>query len=46
MPARALLPKDGGIGTDIATGAQSGSPVSESVLTALGKKAEIAFNQR
>lgn len=44
--ANALLPKEGGIGAELATGAQSASPLSDSVLTALGKKAEVAFNQR
>ncbi|MBC5829337.1 MAG: SDR family NAD(P)-dependent oxidoreductase [Candidatus Eremiobacteraeota bacterium] len=44
--ANALLPKEGGIDKNLASGAQSASPLSESVLTALGKKAEIAFNQR
>lgn len=43
--ANSLLPKEG-IGNAVATGAQSASPISESLLTALGKKAEVAYNQR
>jgi short-subunit dehydrogenase len=40
-----LLPGPGGIDREKRTGAQSASPVTESPLTALGKKAERDYNQ-
>jgi NAD(P)-dependent dehydrogenase (short-subunit alcohol dehydrogenase family) len=44
--AARLLPKEGGIGTDNARGYESATAVTESFLTTLSKRAEIALHQR
>lgn len=44
--ADALLPRPGGIETQMARGHESASAVTESPITALGKKAERDFNQQ
>ena len=44
--ADALLPRPGGIGTQMARGHESTSAITESPLTALSKKAEREYNQQ
>lgn len=44
--ANALLPGPGGIETEMARGSESTSGITESPLTALGKKAERDYNQQ
>ena len=44
--AARLLPAEGGIGSDSARGHESESPLTESFLTLLSKKAEVELNQR
>ncbi len=44
--AAGLLPKEGGIGSESARGYESGSPLTDSFLSALSKRAEADLHQR